>query len=180
MAIQWEKCTNWNIGTYMSNQTIRINLIVHCMSNQIFSYRNISASMSANPLVKEIQASRNKIVQFKYSSESHEHRYSLFYFLIMLFTPVFHKALGRSRRCGHIVPPALKLVYFCFSPSSGWDLGNIFSSRYTKVEWFPTEIVTDRLCRKPSCALLFIFKWKREKLQNIDQWRTLTLKLENL
>jgi len=36
--------------------------------------RNISASMSANPLVKEIQASRNKIVQFKYSSESHEHR----------------------------------------------------------------------------------------------------------
>ena len=43
--------------------------------------------MSANPLVKEIQASRNKIVQFKYSSESHEHRYFLFYYLIMLFTP---------------------------------------------------------------------------------------------
>ena len=116
MAIQWEKCTNWNIGTYMSNQTIRINLIVHCMSNQIFSYRNISASMSANPLVKEIQASRNKIVQFKYSSESHEHRYSLFYFLIMLFTPVFHKALGRSRRCGHIVPPALKPCVFLLFP----------------------------------------------------------------
>ena len=100
----------------MSNQTIRINLIVHCMSNQIFSYRNISASMSANPLVKEIQASRNKIVQFKYSSESHEHRYSLFYFLIMLFTPVFHKDLGRSRRCGHIVPPALKPCVFLLFP----------------------------------------------------------------
>ena len=38
-------------------------------------FRNISASMSANPLVKEIQASRNKIVQFKYSSESTQHRY---------------------------------------------------------------------------------------------------------
>ena len=29
--------------------------------------RNISASMSANPLVQEIQASRNKIVQYRYT-----------------------------------------------------------------------------------------------------------------
>jgi len=36
--------------------------------------RNISASMSANPLVKEIQASRNKIVQYKYTPESNQYR----------------------------------------------------------------------------------------------------------
>ena len=33
--------------------------------------RNISASMSANPLVREIQASRDKIVQHRYTNTNH-------------------------------------------------------------------------------------------------------------
>ena len=49
-----------------------IKLLVHMLVVRVQEYkstrvmfRNISASMSANPLVQEIQASRNKIVQHR-------------------------------------------------------------------------------------------------------------------
>ena len=105
-AVFKENLCNWNLFAAVMHNIFMIRF--KFTESAIFSsssllslktfafYRNISASMSANPLVQEIQATRNKVVQYKYPTDKTLHRY------LHLFQPWLFSALCivlQARRC---------------------------------------------------------------------------------